>query len=239
MRTASWTLDARPRLRRVWRHRRAPRSGWIALGLAAAAGGMAGCVSTVPGEDYRNVERQLTSAKEEIARLEQQLAAEQENARQLREQLAAARGLDKELLDQLVVPERIEIVSPSGGYDDDGKTGDDGLVLYVQPIDRDGHAVKTAGSFKVTMLDLTDPTEPKVIAPYEFDVPTTRSLWYGRLWTNHFKLRCPWPPSGGPQAREVTVRVSFTILLTGTTLDTQGVYPVSLGPKRDTTAAVK
>lgn len=193
------------------------------LVLAGAAVFFVGCDS-VPTEKFLEVQRESQAAKEQAAQLEQQLAAEQKTVGNLQEQLARVRGMDPSVMNQLVVPARIQLVRQSGGYDRDGKPGDDGIVLYVQPTDKDGHVLKVAGSFKVTLLDLSKPTEPVVIASYEFDVPTTRSLWYGRFMTNHFTIRCPWPPSGPPDTNEVTARIEFTDLLTGRVFTAQERY---------------
>src|SRR5690606_41710476 len=62
-------------------------------------------------------------------------------------------------LDELVIPVKIELERMSGGYDEDGKAGDDGIVLYIQPMDKDGSVLKVAGTIKVTLYDLQNPPE--------------------------------------------------------------------------------
>lgn len=200
------------------------------LAVTGAALLLLGC-DTVPVEEFRTVQRESQAAKERGTQLEQQVAAEQKTVRNLQEQLANARGMDGATFDQLIVPVRIKLASRSGGYDLDGKPGDDGVVLYVQPIDRDGHVIKAAGSISVTLLDLSEPSKPGVISEYEFDLPTTRTLWYGRLMTNHFTVRCPWPPSGPPPIDEVTARIEFTDLLTGRVLIAQQRFEIQHAAK--------
>jgi hypothetical protein len=196
------------------------RIGRPRLVLAGAALFLAGC-DTVRTADFLEVQREAQAAKEQVTALETQLSSEQQTVRNLQQQLANVRGMDPDVLDQLVTPVKIELASQSGGYDLDGKPGDDGIVLYVQPLDKQGHVIKAAGAFVVNLLDLSDASNPKVIATYEFDVPTTLDQWYGRFMTNHFTLRCPWPPTGPPAADEVTARVEFKVLLTGRVLVAQ------------------
>lgn len=195
----------------------------------AAILSMAGC-NTVPGEKYLQVHRELLAAKEHVGKLENQLADEQKTVRNLQNQVATARNISPETLKDLVAPVRIELASRSGGYGTDGKAGDQGIVLYIQPIDQDGDVIKAAGSIRVTLLDLSVPTSPKVVSPYDFDVPTTRKKWYGRLMTYHYTIRCPWPPGSLPQADKITAVVEFTDLLTGRVLTAQKPFDIKRPP---------
>ncbi len=191
-----------------------------------------GCIqNTVPAEKFQKVQRELQICQEKIPRLEEQIAAQQKTIENQQNQMAELRGMGPHAWSALVYPEKIELARWSGAYDEDDRTGDDGLLLYIQPIDRDGHVIKAAGELKITLLDLADPAAPMVIASYEFDVPTTRSLWYGRLMTQHFTVRCPWPPAGEPRNDQITAKVAFTDLLTGVTLTTQRVFSIKLSPK--------
>jgi hypothetical protein len=190
---------------------------------------VAGCTPT-GGEKYLQAQRELLAAKERVFKLENQLSDEQKTVRQLQNQVAKNRNMSPDVLNELASPVRIELASQSGGYSIDNRTGDAGIVLYVQPIDKDNDPIKVAGSFKVTLLDLSEPASPKVIAPYDFDVPNTKKLWYGRFLTYHYTVRCPWPPGGAPKTDKVTAVVEFTDLLTGRVLTTQKVFEIKRPP---------
>jgi hypothetical protein len=196
----------------------------------------AGCDS-VPGADYRAVQRELLTTQEQVARLERQVAQEQQANRTLQEQVAQARGVDPQSLDQLVAPVKIQLEGQSGGFDSDEKAGHDGVILYIQPIDAQGHVIKVAGAIDVTVLDLAEPQGRQVVAECQFDVPTSMSLWSGRLWTHHFTVRCPFPPGRLPRHNELTVRVEFTDLLTGRTLTAQAVFQIELPPALEASAS--
>ena len=195
--------------------------------MGAIAFSAFGC-NTVSAEKFQNTQRKLQLAEERVKVLEAESLEQQEKLDGLQAQVAELRGVDSGAIDDLVTVDAIRIVSPSGGYDEDGKPGDDGLVIYVQPIDREGHILKAAGSFKVRLIDLAQPADKLEIAAYHFDVPTTRSKWFGRMWTNHFTLKCPWPPQQTPQNREITAHVEFTELLTGKRFKTQQVFAMQL-----------
>ena len=181
--------------------------------------GVVSVVSVGCGPDKSiQLRRDLQETQEKASKLEHQLADEQATVRSLQDRVATARGLNPDELKQLAVPVRIQLASQSGGYTEGDKPGHVGVVLYIQPIDQDGDVVKAIGSLRVTLLDLTEPTSPQVFATYDFDVPTMKTLWYGRLMTNHFTVRCPWPPGEAPTFNRITAVVEFTDLLTGRVL---------------------
>lgn len=188
---------------------------------------MLGC-NVVPGEKFQATQRDLQLTQEKVSQLEAKTAEQQETIRNLQARIAELRKMDTGAIDQLIVPVRIELANLSGGYDDDGKAGDDGIELFVQPIDRDQHVVKAAGALQVQLYDLANPDDGQLIFERSFDLPTTRSLWYGRMWTHHFTVRCPWPEGRPPAHNEITARVVFTDLLTGNSLKVQGVYKITL-----------
>lgn len=200
-------------------------------GLAGMSAALvaAGC-NTVSGQAYAEVQRELLQTQEQVRQLQTDVAAREQALAMMKNQTAQLRGLEPQNLEQLIVPVRIELASQSGGFDSDDQPGDDGIVLYVQPIDRDGHVVKAAGSITVTLLDLANPPEDYVVGKYHFDINKTRELWAGRLWTHHFTVRCPWFQGRPPAHNEITARVEFLDLLTGQTLTTQGVYKIKFPP---------
>jgi uncharacterized coiled-coil protein SlyX len=177
-----------------------------------------------------DMQRTMLEQEEQIAALEQRIADQEKTIADLQAQVMELRGQDADALDRLVHPVRIELEKLSGGYDDDGEGGDDGVILYIRPIDADGHVIKAAGSLKVVLYDLANPPERNTLGDYYFDQPTMRELWYGRMWTHHFTVRCPWPPDHYPDHDEITADVVFTDLLTGRRLRAQQMFKVNLHP---------
>jgi len=200
-------------------------SAALALLLSTAA------CNTVPGEKFQAVQRDLFASQERVRQLENELAAQQQTNRDLGRQMANLSRVGDASDDVLIIPERITLASMSGGYDDDGKVGDDGIVLYIRPIDRDQHVVKAAGTIRVTLLDPQNPPERAVFAEYYFDLQHTRPLWYGRLMTNHFTVKCPWPADHLPAHNEIVAHVTFTDLLSGKSLTATGAFTVQFPPQ--------
>lgn len=193
-----------------------------------------GCFSnTVPAAKYNNVSQELLTTQEKNKKLEAELNDTRLLVKGLRSQAGELRQT-KAAPEDLIVPVKIQLERLSGPVDTDGKPGDDELVLYVQPVDRDGSIIKAAGSIKVTLFDLQNPPNKNVLAEYFFDVQHTRALWSGRLMTNHFTVKCPFPHP--PAHDRITAEVVFTDLLTGNALSAQGVYTVKLPAKAESSA---
>ncbi len=188
----------------------------------------AGCISS---DAYSQLERENVALRERVDAQAADLAARDERIEALDDQVNVLQDLGPERLEKLFRPVRVEFASRSGGYDLDGTPGDDGVVVYLRPIDSDGHSVKAAGAIRVQLFDLANPEGRHEIALYAFSVDEARKKWYGRLATGHYTIKCPWPPDRLPDHRDITVRAEFTDYLTGTVLTCQDHFAVRFPPE--------
>jgi hypothetical protein len=80
--------------------------------------------------------------------------------------------------------------------------------------------VKVPGRITIQLLDNRSLAAPRVLGVYVFDDPEKlRELWHGHFATNHYTLKCPFPPDvKPPESRRVTVSAEFVDYLTGATL---------------------
>ncbi|MGE0479905.1 MAG: hypothetical protein AB7Q17_05470 [Phycisphaerae bacterium] len=185
-------------------HVRHARSGMLAALLSAAL--LPACVPQRTADDWRYQAQRL---EETLAQRDRELAAARAANAELNERIAAAQGFDPSQLKVLIYPESISIESLSGGYDDDGLPGDDGVVVYVKPLDREGDALKAAGDIRVQVFDLGAVGDERDLGEWTFTAEQARELWYGSWMTYHYALKCPWK-DGRPYNTELTVRVTFT-----------------------------
>jgi len=178
-----------------------------------------GCVS--PGERAKTIKENeaLRRDNERLSRAVQQRDASVAN---LKRQIESLQRLGANRPVALFAPVRIEIASLSGGADYDDKPGDDGITVYVRPRDADGDAVKVPGTIRVQLLDNSNLGSPRVIGVYVFDdYQKNRKSWHGKLGTQHYSLKCPFPPGIElPATRKVLVSVAFMDVLSGATLTT-------------------
>jgi len=121
---------------------------------------------------------------------------------------------------ELFAPASLRILDLTGGRNLDPKPGDDVVMVYVQPRDAEGDAVKAPGRITVQLLDNADLASPRLIGVTTFEDPEQlRRFWHGRFLTYHYSLTCPIPESAKVSSTgRVTVSVCFDDFLTGRSL---------------------
>lgn len=195
---------------------------WIGglVGGLLLFGGLGGCLAP-PKNPYtiklENRVAQLAVEKEALGRQLEDCGARKD---QLAAEVDALSGLGPARLSKLFTVQRLRIDSLTGGADYDGRPGDDGVTVYLAPLDQDGDSIKAAGAIEVFLYDLTQPDQPRPVGHCVVDDPAEVSrAWYGGWMTNHYTIPCAWSPGVHlPASREVAVRVSFLDWLTGRTL---------------------
>jgi hypothetical protein len=196
----------------------------IVAGIAGLAL-LSGCETAQSNEK----ERAITELRDKLATRETQLVSQKATIDGLNEQLAVAKSISEDDLKRIFYPERIEIDRLTGGFDKDGKPGDDGVVVYFRPIDRKGDVIKVAGDVKIQLFDLAAEESKNLIGEYVVPVDKLIDLWYGKMLTNHFSVNCPWL-NRRPEHPEITVRLVFVDYLTKRVIATQAVCKVKLPP---------
>ena len=190
--------------------------------MGCQTGGETNQASSIQKEN-RDLKTAQAKDQAEISRLSGKVS-------DLEKQVESLRRLGPDRLAKLYPPVKIVLERLTGGADYDGLPGDDGVTVYVQPIDRQGHIVKVAGEIRVQLLDLANPDGQHLLGEYVLDVDHVAEAWHGRFMTQHFTLQCPWRV-GPPAHREITVRVRFLDYLTGQELSATTVCTVAMPPE--------
>ncbi len=185
--------------------------------------------SGCPNQTELELQRKITALNDRVVEKDNQLVAQRVTIEQLHKQLQDCRGISDDDLTKIFYPEKVVIASLSGGDDYDGQPGDDGITVYLRPVDRDGDAIKVAGNILIQLYDLANPPDENLIGEYSFPVEAVSRLWYGKLATYHYTLRCPWQ-RGPPRHREITIRAIFTDFLSKRVVTAQAVCTVKPGP---------
>ena len=174
-----------------------------------------------------DLERRVTALEGQVEQRDNELAARQATIDDLYQRLQTVRALTDDDLRRIFYPEKIELASLSGGDDYDGQPGDDGITVYLRPIDRTGDALKVAGDIRIELYDLQNPSGQKLIGEYEFPVDQIAELWYGKFATYHYTLRCPWQ-NGPPKHHRDHDPRHVRDYLTQRSMSTQAVRKVVL-----------
>lgn len=195
---------------------------------------LAGLLLTASGgcESAREIQlrREVVSLQDQVQKAEHRLAAQEAAIGELKQQLRVARGLSEEDLQKLYYPERLTIDSQSGGADYDGQPGDDGVTVYLRPVDREGDAVKVPGDVTIQLYDLAAPPNRNLVGEYKVPVDQVGRLWHGKLLARHYTIKCPWP-STPPAHSELTIRALFVDFLTKRVVSAQTTCHVDLPAK--------
>lgn len=171
--------------------------------------------------------REIDGLKATLKERDNKLAAAEAANRELNRQLSVARSISEDDLKRVFYPEKIEIDRLTGGFDNDGQPGDDGVVVYLRPIDRFGDVVKVPGDITIQLYDLAAPENRQFVGEYRVPVDRAGELWHGKLMTNHYTIKCPWPKSP-PENSTITVRVVFVDYLTKRVVSAQSTCNVKL-----------
>ncbi|MDB5323436.1 MAG: hypothetical protein JWN40_5067 [Phycisphaerales bacterium] len=196
--------------------------------------GAAGCGS--PSSANIILRKQNQELREQIATLTRAREADAATIRALQQRVGTVPTLPQERLEKLFTVHGIKFTRLTGGADvDPSKPGDEGIKVYVSPIDDDGEPFKAAGSFVIEAFDLA--AKPPEVGKWTFDVDAARKNWHGALLSHQYVLTCPWEKP--PQHDEVTIKVTFRDELTGRVFDAQTVVKVHLPPPTPSTAEAR
>ena len=199
--------------------------GWRLCPITLAALLVGGCYTS----GQTDLQRQIARLEETVKHRDSQLVAQKATIDELNQQLAVARSISEDDLKRVFYPEKLVIDKLSGGADYDGQPGDDGVTVYVKPVDRDGDVIKVAGDVTIQLYDLAAGPDEHLVGQYTIPVDKIGKLWHGRLLTGHYTIKCPWPKQP-PRHPEVTIRVTFVDYLTKRVVSAQSTCTVDLPP---------
>jgi hypothetical protein len=198
---------------------------------AVLAGGALFCAAGCGSPSKVNIElrKQTQTLQAENAKLCQEHDADQRVIQGLRDRQGTLPTLPAERLAKLFTTHGIQFGRLTGGADlDPNKPGDEGIAVYVVPVDETGDKLKAAGSFDIDAFDLAEPHGP-LVGHWHFDLQQTRATWSDVLIEYNYVLICPWQ-NVIPKHPELTVKVTFFDELTQTPFTAQRVVHVNLPP---------
>lgn len=185
---------------------------------------LAGCAG--PSKANIELRKQNQTLQSHIDQLNRQHLADEATIQSLQSHQGSLPTLPQQRLDQFFTVHGLELDRLTGGDDwDASKPGDDGLKVYAVPTDDDGEKIKAAGSFVVEAFDLNLPKDQRV-GRWTFDPAESRKNWVGHFMLYEYVLTCPWQTA--PTHPDLTIKVSFTDLLTGRTFTAQKQVTVKL-----------
>lgn len=118
---------------------------------------------------------------------------------------------------------RIEIGRFTGLYDKDKDGTKEQFVVYVQPIDQDGDLIKSPGSVDVQLWDLNKSGAEAMLGQWQVEPKELKKRWVKALLSTSYRLVFDITDQASQSAEPLTVKVTFTDLLTGKVFQEQKV----------------
>ena len=176
----------------------------VVLSMTLASGGC-GLIGGPRNSANIKLRKENQDLRDKVASLERQAQAAEAAIRSHEEKAGTLPTLPRERLANLFTTHDIKLGRLTGGADLDSKRpGQEGLKVYVTPIDGSGDPLKAAGAFTVEAFDLSREGRAR-IGTWTFDLAEARRHWTSVLNRYNYVLPCPWqdPPSGGSLHVEV------------------------------------
>ncbi|MHC4071251.1 MAG: hypothetical protein ACYTGS_04330 [Planctomycetota bacterium] len=161
---------------------------------------------------------QIEQLTQEKAQLQEQVDQSESKNEKLKEQVQVLSGLPEDVkLDNLYSLRKINIGRYTGFFDKD--KDEDGtrekLIVYVQPVDEDGDAIKATGAVDVQLWDLDRADGEALLGEWHVKPAELKEMWFKTLLTVNYRLMFEVPQAVESQDRQLTVKVTFTDYLSG------------------------
>lgn len=158
----------------------------------------------------RDQEDQLRSLHAQVDRKTSELTAARRLNESLKQKIVQPASHDKtiELSEQHFQVTGLKVNSLlTGGFNRDGKPGDDQVTLVFAPIDSREQSIQVPGRVDCELLELDRSAPPKRIGLWSFNAAKTGAAWQKTLGSFGYRFELPWqtPPTG----RDLELRVRF------------------------------
>jgi outer membrane murein-binding lipoprotein Lpp len=203
--------------------------------VIAASALLSGCYH--PSEANIQLRKDKQQLEAQVAELQQQLSAANARIAGIEKEKGTLPTLPQDRLDKLVTVHGIKLGRLTGGDPASRpNAGDEGLKIYLTPVDETAEAIKVTGTVEVEAFDLDLKNENR-IGHWTFDPDALKSRWRSFGMLRAFVLECPWQKS--PQHSKLAVKVTFRDELTARVFDQIQEVTVKIPTTQPTTTATR
>jgi predicted nuclease with TOPRIM domain len=157
------------------------------IGLAVALLALAaGCESSQRDPSLaEQIERLEQERAQLVARLEKSEAQKEQMKGQIKNLARVSDQLKDENVHRL---ERIKITRYTNLYDKDEDGQYEKLIVYIQPIDRDGDVIKAPGAANVELWDPSKEPEQALLGRWQVQAKQMKKRWLKALLGTNYRL---------------------------------------------------
>ncbi len=168
--------------------------------------------------------KELNTLKQKKTQLTRQFEQSKSENEQLGEHILFLSGLPPEAkLEYINRLQRIKITGYTNLYDKDKDGRKENLIVYIQPIDRDGDVIKAAGAVDVQLWDLNKEQGQALLGQWHVEPDELKKLWLAGFLSTSYRLTFDVADKIDEFEEPLTVKVTFTDYLTGKVFKEQKV----------------
>ena len=167
---------------------------------------------------------QIEQLTQEKALLQKQIEQSEKENKQLRQQVQVLSGLPENVkLENLNRLKNIKIGRYTGFFDKDDDGKKEKLIVYIQPTDEQGDALKAVGTSEVQLWDLNKTNGQAMLGQWKIGSDELKELWFETLVSIYYRLTFDVSDAIESLEKPLTVKVTFTDYLTGKVFEEQKV----------------
>ncbi len=190
---------------------------FICIGISLLATALIGC-----GGGQSPQWDQIKQLEQEKTTQAMRADALQKENETLRQQVATLSGLDKKSrLSQLATLTKIALGKRTGLYDKNNDRVKDSLLVYLEPTDTQQDYIKAIGTVEVELWNLANPAAQAKLAEWVLKPAELQKHWGGNVMAAYYRLPLNLHDNLTGKEKELTVKVTFTDLLSGKVLTAQ------------------
>jgi len=165
-----------------------------------------------PNKRYDLIEAELRTRERELAETRVALEQARNLNRAYAQQSQSSPGVQvpSPTTPAYVPVKEISLARGTGGVDDDGILGDEGLMVVVLPRDEDGAAVKVPARVQIAAWEVTTAGIKNPIGNWEIPAEKVRPTWRQGFVSTGYFVGVPWQTF--PSAEKVRIAVRLTTL---------------------------
>lgn len=158
----------------------------------------------------------IAALEDANADLAKQIEVEKAQKAKLEKRIEVLSGLPADVKgEKLYALEQVKITKLTNLYDKDKDGKKEKLIVYLQPIDKEGDVFKAPGAVDVELWDLEGEAADAKIGDWQVGAEELRKLWFSAIMGANYRLTFDVGGKVKDEAEPLTVKVAFSDLLTG------------------------
>lgn len=179
-------------------------------------------ISACENADRKKTISEIDRLKQQNKTLTEQLANAESQADQLKKQVQTLSVVtDDTQPEDIYDLQRIKIWRYTNLYDKDEDGKIESLIVYLQPVDSDGHVIKAAGNTEIQLWDLNKKEAQALLGTWKISSDEIKKLWFATVLASNYRLTFDVSELIDKYEEPLTVKVTFIDLLSGKTFTEQ------------------